>query len=422
MADSKNREKNRIISNFFSLTILQAANYILPLIILPFLVRVLDLENFGIVMFSQALITFIVVAVDFGFDISGTREISVSNNDKERISEVFSAIVTIRVLLIFLWFIILILLVECIPKLKANAFIYYLNFGVVVGQGIFPAWFFQGIQRMKFVTFVNILAKLIFTLLILFIVNEKEDYYLVPAFNSIGFLIAGLFGFFLAFKHIYVKKPNFNLIKTLLRDSVSLFFGKLANNIFTSCNILILGFFAGNTIVGIYSSFEKLILAIKNIYIPFFQSTFPWLANKTEKEKRVFIKKISPYIFSTGVAICLLILFFGDRVLMLVFDNSSLSQYSNLFKIFSVVGIFAGLSMIFTMLYLPAVKKYTIRMKIFISAAVFHLLVAIVLTRFYQIYGVVFSVILTELLLLLLGYYYYKRESAFAEDNFLPKS
>ena len=113
------------------------------------------------------------------------------------------------------WFIILILLIECIPKLKANALIYYLNFGVVVGQGIFPAWFFQGIQRMRFVTFVNILAKLIFTLLILFIVNEKEDYYLVPAFNSIGFLIAGLFGFFLAFKHIYVKKPNFNLIKTL---------------------------------------------------------------------------------------------------------------------------------------------------------------------------------------------------------------
>ena len=422
MADSKNREKNRIISNFFSLTILQAANYILPLIILPFLVRVLDLEKFGIVMFSQALITFIVVGVDFGFDISGTREISVSNNDKERISEVFSAIITIRVLLIFLWFIILMVLVEYIPKLKANALIYYLNFGVVVGQGIFPAWFFQGIQRMKFVTFVNILAKLIFTLLILFIVNEKEDYYLVPAFNSIGFLIAGFLGFFLAFKHIYAKKPNFNLMKTLLRDGLSLFFGKLANNIFTSCNILILGFFAGNTIVGIYSSFEKLILAIKNIYTPFFQSTFPWLANKTEKEKRVFIKKISPYIFSIGVAICLSILFFGDRVLIFVFDNSSLSQYSNLFKIFSVVGIFASLSMIFTMLYLPAEKKYTIRMKIFISAAVFHLLVAIVLTRFYQIYGVVFSAILTELVLLLLGYYYYKRECALAKDNFLPKS
>ncbi|MEC8830616.1 MAG: polysaccharide biosynthesis C-terminal domain-containing protein, partial [Bacteroidota bacterium] len=120
--------------------------------------------------------------------------------------------------------------------------------------------------------------------------------------------------------------------------------------------------------------------------------------------------------------VCLSILFFGDRVLMLVFDNSSLSQYSNLFKIFSVVGIFAGLSMIFTMLYLPAIKKYTIRMKIFISAAVFHLLVAIVLTRFYQIYGVVSSAILTELLLLLLGYYYYKRECALAKDNFLPKS
>ena len=418
MADSKNREKNRIISNFFSLTILQAANYILPLIILPFLVRVLDLENFGIVMFSQALITFIVVGVDFGFDISGTREISVSNNDKERISEVFSAIITIRVLLIFLWFIILMLLVECIPKLKANAFIYYLNFGVVVGQGIFPAWFFQGIQRMKFVTFVNILAKLIFTLLILFIVNEKEDYYLVPAFNSIGFLIAGLLGFFLAFKHIYVKKPNFNLIKTLLRDSVSLFFGKLANNIFTSCNILILGFFAGNTIVGIYSSFEKLILAIKNMYTPFFQAVFPWLANKSEHEKRAFINKTVPYVFSVGAFTCLIIIIFGDEILMLVFNNSSLNKHSMVFKVFSVIGIVSGLNMVYISLYLPAAKKYGVRMKIFITAAVFHLLVSMILTPFYQIYGIVLSVILTETFLLLLGYYYFKRGNGSPKNTF----
>ena len=81
MIGFKKKETHTILSNFFSLTILQVANYILPLIILPFLVRVLDLENFGIVMFSQALITFIVIAVDFGFDISGTREISISNTD-----------------------------------------------------------------------------------------------------------------------------------------------------------------------------------------------------------------------------------------------------------------------------------------------------------------------------------------------------
>ena len=70
MADSKNREKNRIISNFFSLTILQAANYILPLIILPFLAPVMmdlgvDMVWF-IVMFAVVLQTsFITPPVGF---------------------------------------------------------------------------------------------------------------------------------------------------------------------------------------------------------------------------------------------------------------------------------------------------------------------------------------------------------------------
>ena len=418
MIGFKKKETHTILSNFFSLTILQVANYILPLIILPFLVRVLDLENFGIVMFSQALITFIVIAVDFGFDISGTREISISNTDKERISKVFSAIITIKILLIFLWLLILILLVECIPKLKVNSNIYYLNFGVVIGQGLFPGWFFQGIQRMKFVTIINILAKLIFTLLIFFIVNKEEDFYLVPAFNSIGFLIAGIFGLFLAFKHVSIRKPDINLIKKLFKDSVTLFFGKLATNIFTTCNILILGIFAGNTIVGIFSSFEKLILAIKNIYTPFFQAAFPWLANTPEHEKRAFIKKTVPYVFSVGAFTCLTIIIFGDEILMLVFNNSSLNEYSIVFKVFSVIGIVSGLNMVYISLYLPAAKKYEVRMKIFITAAVFHLLVSMILTPFYQIYGIVLSVILTESFLLLLGYYYFKRGNVSAKNTF----
>ena len=204
MIGFKKKETHTILSNFFSLTILQVANYILPLIILPFLVRVLDLENFGIVMFSQALITFIVIAVDFGFDISGTREISISNTNKERISKVFSAIITIKILLIFLWLLILILLEECIPKLKVNSNIYYLNFGVVIGQGLFPGWFFQGIQRMKFVTIINILAKLIFTLLIFFIVNRVfyGFYYLILFVTNKNY-ISGVLSFYLTFSYVY---------------------------------------------------------------------------------------------------------------------------------------------------------------------------------------------------------------------------
>ena len=75
-------------------------------------------------------------------------------------------------------------------------------------------------------------------------------------------------------------------------------------------------------------------------------------------------------------------------------------------------------NMVYISLYLPAAKKYEVRMKIFITAAVFHLLVSMILTPFYQIYGIVLSVILTESFLLLLGYYYFKRGNVSAKNTF----
>lgn len=411
-------EKKVIASNFVSLTALQIANYVLPLIILPFLVSVLGVEKFGLVMFAQSLGTFFLIAVDFGFEISGTREVAIVKNEQPKLAQTFSAIMVIKVFFIVFWLLVLCLLVEFIPRFKEDALVYYLSFGMVIGQAIFPVWFFQGIEKMKFVTLINVLAKLIFTILIFVIIKQESDYYLVPAFNGIGFIIAGLLGFIISLKHINLAKPPLHLIKKLFNDSFSLFVGKLATTLYTTSNVLILGLFAGDTIVGVYASMEKLIIAVKNMYAPLYQAVFPWLSNQAQAKKLQILKKAIPYLLLVGMCVIIVTFFFGDFILNLIYNDKLINDYSYIFKALSFVAIFAGLSMLYISLYFPSVKMYKTRMNILLTAGSFHVILSLFLVSNYEMHGTTAAVLCTEFLLLVLGIYHFKKHVKFNKSIF----
>ena len=168
--------------------------------------------------------------------------------------------------------------------------------------------------------------------------------------------------------------------------------------------------FAGDSIAGVYASMEKLILAIKSMYSPLYQAIFPNLSTKPYDEIRSYIDKIRIPIGFFGLVISIIIFFRAKEILMLAFDDALIVGFSPVFQILGFISILSSLNMLYVTLYFPSIKKYKIRMKILVSGGFLNLIIALSLVKFYTIYGVAISAVITELFILILAIYFYDKK------------
>lgn len=409
MANSK--EKKTVASNYFALLFIQCSNFILPLITFPYLVRVLESEKYGLVMIAQSVAIFLTIIVDFGFNISATREISNLRNDKKELSEYYWNVFLIKIILIIVSFLLLIVLVLTINRFKLDPLVYIFSFGLVLGQAIFPTWFFQGIEKMKIITFINISAKAFFTFAIFIFILSPKDYLLVPILNGLGFIISGIIGLIYSLKFVSFQKPNAKKAIGIAKESFSLLVSNLSVSLYTSSNVLILGFFGGDVIAGIYASIEKLIVASKSIYMPLYQALFPNVSKKSPKEVAIFIKKIISPISALGFFISVFIFFQSKNILNFIYDDELITSYHYILQIVGLIAFFSALNMLFVTLFLPSIKAYKTRMNILAIGGLIHVLSAILLVNYFSIKGIAIAVVFTEFLILIISYFYFKKQS-----------
>lgn len=399
-------EKKRLISNFFSLSVLQAANYILPLITLPYLVRVLGAEYYGLLAFANATIAYFSILTDYGFNLTATREISIYRDNKEKVTEIFSSVMTIKVILMFVSFLLLAILVVSFKKFSKDWLIYFLTFGTVVGQVLFPVWFFQGMERMKYITYLNILSKVIFTIAIFIFVQEQSDYYLVPLLTSIGFLVAGIWSLYLVKKEFGVRfeLQTIDMIKYHFIEGWDIFVSNVFSSLYRNSNIVILGFFTNNTIVGYYTIAEKVVKILQSLQSVVGNALFPYFIKRFSKTNQYFFdlnKRFFKFIFFIYLLLSLITMFSSKYIIYTLMGEFNKIAILNL-QIMSFVILIGGLNYYFGILGLVSMNYKKSFSSYMIITGVFNLLLCTVVVYFYPNYGAAISMILSESVLLLL--------------------
>ncbi len=412
----KNKEEyKRLFSNFISLSVLQAANYILPLITLPYLVRVLGPEKYGLVSFAQAFVTYFMILTDYGFNLSATREISINRDNKQKVSEIFSSVMTIKAGLLIVSFMLMSIIVFSFGKFSRDWPIYYLTFGMVLGQVLFPVWFFQGMERMKYITVLNITAKLIFTVAIFVFVHHMEDFLYVPLLNTLGYIVAGILSLWLIFRDfdISFKFPLLSDIKHQLKEGWDIFLSTIAISLYTTSNTFILGLFTNNTIVGYYTGAEKIVKAVQGLLTPISQTIYPYISKlvSESKERAIkFIKKLVIIIGTGSFILSLFILIFASPIVNIILGNQY-HQSIIVLQILSFLPFIIGLATIYATLFLLGfgyIKEWS---KIIMHCSllgIFLIFLFVALLDLAHI-GVAISWFLTESSILLLSLMSYRR-------------
>ena len=408
-------ENKLLLSNFFSLSLLQVANYLLPLITLPYLVRVLGVEYFGLLAFATATITYFNILTDYGFNLTATREISIHKENKEKISEIFSSVMTIKFVLMILSFILLTIVVFSFDRFNKYWFIYFLTFGTVIGHFLFPVWFFQGMQRMKYITYLNVLAKSIFTIAVFLFVKEEKDFYLVPILTSSGFIFSGFLSLFIVKQkfNIVFRIQKINKIRYHLIESSKVFSGMFSYSLITTSTVFVLGFFTSDVIVGYFSAVQRLIKGIAGLVNPISQALYPYLTNIYVKDKRkafmISLRTTLVYIvFSTFLLTVLF--FFPKQILSTIYGQSLTNErVIFIFKVFSFFPLLYGVVHIFCTQTLLISKHYKIYKSILFFGFIFSLVLGYFLIMFYAEIGAAFSLLTSELIIILLSVFFIKK-------------
>lgn len=397
----KTSDGRRLFENFMSLSILQVANYILPLVTFPYLVRVLGPEKYGLIAFAQAFIGYFVILIDYGFNLSATREVSIYRGDREKISEIFSSVTIIKFALMILSFVIFIILVFSFDKFRNDWRLYFLTFGSILGNVLFPVWLFQGMERMKYITFLNLLSKIIFTGAIFIFIRKSSDYLYVPGINLLGALISGILALWIIFKNFKIKfiLPSLEGIKHQLKEGWYIFISTVAISLYTVSNTFILGLFTNNTIVGYYSAGERIVKAVLGLLGPVSQTIYPYIskvANESREKGINFIRYISKIIGSLGFIMSLFLFIFANFIVNLLLGNSYIESVKVL-RILSLLPFIVGLSNVFgiqTMLTLNYKKAFS---NILISAGILNTILVLLLCPSLKHIGSSLSFLITEL-------------------------
>lgn len=284
-------EFRKLLQNFFSLSSIQLVNVILPLFTLPYVLRVISYEKYGIIMFAVALTTYFQSITDYSFKITGTRDVALHSSNSRKVNLIYSRIMIIKFIFLLASIGINTAIIFLYPPFYEDRLIFILACSSLIGYSIFPEWFFHGTENMKMISYINISTKIISTVLIFVLIKEPDDFWIYPLLQSASLFVNGVVGqLLLIFKYnVKFYWLKWRTIWGGIKANFPIFINQFAPNLYNNTNSLLLGLFATTELVGVYNAIKKVIDVFTLLLSLISRVFFPVLNRKKEMFKKYLL-------------------------------------------------------------------------------------------------------------------------------------
>ena len=379
-----------VLANSAWLIVLQVFNTIVPLLTLPYITRVLGTSNYGVFSLALNWVTYFQVIVEYGFGFTGARKVSVHGDDG--LQELYSRIITARILLLCGTFFAMNILSVALHASSAQYVSMNILFLIILGVAFQLTWLFQGKQDMKLIAIINAVSRLFSVLMVFALVHSENHLYLYCICYAITFLLSAALGILLARKKYGLKVRLCKIADAIseIKDGWYLFISQAMSKIFSGIGTTVLGAVATPSIVGIYSAIYKIPYIMVLFFSPISQALYPHIS--------------VPSFALAGLAIILL----RDHLILIAFGKNYL-EYSAiiiplvLWMLFSVINNFIGIQ------FLVASGNQKLYSRAFTIGSLITVGMNILLGGVLGIYGVSFAAPIGEMSLTILLYFSVKK-------------
>lgn len=327
-----------------------AANFVLPLIAIVYLTRNLGVDTFGELVIAQAISIILSQFVDFGFILTGSREIASNGTSKRKINAIYSKYQNARMALLLFSFLILMLLaiLQIIPV--SYKLLYITAIPTIIGIYLQANWFFQGSQMYGWIAVASVISKFTYLALTMLLVKEKSDLLLAGVCFGTGNLVCGII-----LQIIIIKKnvqwsiqTNFFEITSTIKSGANAFFSVALLAVHTQFFVVMTGTLVNSGAAGALVAADKIVRGIGGLVSPIGLTNTPLLSKLfiTNVNDAIILRnKISSILITYSLLCGALILTFSELIAMHLFHTSDLF-FINCMNLACVIPIFTSIGLI----------------------------------------------------------------------------